>query len=270
MRPKAISVAFIAALLAAATPSAMAQSRSSSTSKASAANASTSTSANVDSGTSVPNALQGFQQNRGQPVQIEAARLEVRDKDKVATFTGNVKVVQGDTTMHCKVLVVYYEQKKDEAQGAPGAQAGPQTMKAATPGPGGSSQISRLEAKGSVVVTQKDQTATGDNGLFDMKSNTVTMTGNVLVSQGPNVLRGERLVVDLTTGVSRVDAGSSNGPVRMLIQQGPPGAPQPNAPQGTPQQNIQQGSSQPNVQQGSSQPSSPAFSGPRFSPQRVY
>ena len=50
-----------------------------------------------------PNALQGFQQNRGQPVQIEAARLEVRDKDKVATFTGNVKVVQGDTTMRCKV-----------------------------------------------------------------------------------------------------------------------------------------------------------------------
>ena len=40
-----------------------------------------------------------------------------------------------------------------------------------------------------------------------------------VVSQGPNVLRGERLVVDLTTGVSRVDAGK-HGPVRMLIQQG--------------------------------------------------
>ena len=161
----------------------------------------------AESGTSVPNALQGFQQNRGQPVQIEAARLEVRDKDKVATFTGNVKVVQGDTTMHCKVLVVFYE-KKDEAQGGPaGAQPGA-PMPAAAPGPAGSSQISRLEAKGNVVVTQKDQTATGDTGLFDMKSNTVTMTGNVLVSQGPNVLRGERLVVDLTTGVSRVDAGS--------------------------------------------------------------
>ena len=53
-----------------------------------------------------------------------------------------------------------------------------------------------------------------------MKSNTVTLLGNVLVSQGPNVMRGEKLVVDLTTGVSRVDAGK--GPVRMLIQQGPP------------------------------------------------
>src|SRR4051794_14170679 len=111
MSPKAIKAAFIAALLAAAAmPSAMAQSRATSTGKANT------TSTSTDSGNSVPNALQGFQQNRGQPVQIEAARLEVRDKDKVATFTGNVKVVQGDTTMHCKTLVVFYEQKKDEAQ----------------------------------------------------------------------------------------------------------------------------------------------------------
>jgi lipopolysaccharide export system protein LptA len=174
-----------------------------------------------NNGKSVPNALQGFSQNRGQPVQIEAASLEVRDKDKVATFLGNVKVVQGDTTMRCKSLVVFYEG---------GGQGGTNAMKSATPGPGGSSSISRLEARGGVTVNQKDQTATGDTGLFDMKSNTVTLLGNVLVSQGQNVLRGERLVVDLTTGVSRVDSGKSNGPVRMLIQQGgqangTPGAP---------------------------------------------
>lgn len=158
-----------------------------------------------------PNALQGFSQNRGQPVQIEAARLEVRDKDKKATFSGRVKVVQGDTTMRCATLVVFYEPKPQSGGTAP-------AMPAARPGPGGSSQISKLEARGGVTVTQKDQTATGDSGLFDMKSNTVTLTGNVLVSQGPNVLRGERLVVDLTTGVSHVESGS--GPVRMLIQQG--------------------------------------------------
>jgi lipopolysaccharide export system protein LptA len=158
-----------------------------------------------------PNALQGFSQNRGQPVQIEAASLEVRDKDKMATFSGNVKVVQGDTVMRCRSLVVFYESKEKEAGGG--------TMKSATPGPGGSSQINRLEARGGVTVNQKDQTASGDTGLFDMKSNTVTLVGNVVVSQGENVLRGERLVVDLTTGVSKVDAGKSNGPVRMLFQQ---------------------------------------------------
>ena len=61
---------------------------------------------NAGASKGVPNALQGFSQNRNQPVQIEAASLEVRDKDKVATFSGNVKVVQGDTIMRCKSLVV--------------------------------------------------------------------------------------------------------------------------------------------------------------------
>ena len=57
----------------------------------------------------VPNAMQGFSQNRDQPIQIEAASLEMRDKKKEATFSGNVKVVQGDTTMTSKTLVVFYD-----------------------------------------------------------------------------------------------------------------------------------------------------------------
>ena len=59
--------------------------------------------------TGVPNAMQGFSQNRDQPIQIEAASLEMRDKKKEATFSGNVKVVQGDTTMTSKSLVVFYD-----------------------------------------------------------------------------------------------------------------------------------------------------------------
>lgn len=147
------------------------------------------------------NALQGFSQNRDQPVQIEAASLEVREKDKVATFSGNVHVIQGDTDLRSKTLVVYYEEDNPKA----GA------IKAAQPGPGGSSQIKRLEASGSVLVTQKDQTATGDKGVFDMRSNTITLTGNVVISQGQNVLRGERLVVDRATGVSRMEGGRVQG-----------------------------------------------------------
>jgi lipopolysaccharide export system protein LptA len=158
--------------------------------------------------TGVPNALQGFSKNRNQPVKIEATTLELREKDKVATFLGNVNLVQGDTTLKCKALVVYYD---GDATGS--------GMKTANPGPGGQQQIRRLEAKGGVVVTQKDQTATGDNGTFDMRANTVTLVGNVMVTQGPNVLRGDRLVVDLTTGVSRVESGS-RGRVEGLFQSG--------------------------------------------------
>jgi len=160
-----------------------------------------------------PNALQGFSQNRDQPVHIEAATLEVRDKDKVATFSGDVKVQQGDTGLRCKSLVVFYEQGKEGEE--------TNTMPAADAGPGGQQRIKRLEARGDVVVTQKDQTATGELGIFDMKTNTVTLTGNVIMTQGKNVLRGEKLVVDLTSGVSKVEAGkSASGRVQMLLQPG--------------------------------------------------
>lgn len=166
--------------------------------------------------TGVPNAMQGFSQNRDKPIQIDAATLEMRDKDKAATFSGNVKVVQGDTTMRSKTLVVFYDNDK-----TPGAKP---AMKAATPGPGGSSSIRRLEARGGVIVTQKDQTVTGDRGIFDMRANTVTMEGGVLLTKDKNVLRGDRLVVDMTTGVSRVESGS--GRVQGVFQS-TPGSPSP-------------------------------------------
>lgn len=155
-----------------------------------------------------PNALQGFSQNRDQPVHIEAATLEVRDKDKVATFTGDVRVKQGDTGLRCKRLIVFYEQ--DNATDGTKV-ADNKAMTAATPGPNGEQRIKRLEAHGAVVVTQKDQTATGELGIFDMKTNTITLTGNVIMTQGQNVLRGEKLMVDMTTGVSRVESGKGNG-----------------------------------------------------------
>ncbi|MET0867934.1 MAG: LptA/OstA family protein, partial [Pseudorhodoplanes sp.] len=156
------------------------------------------------SNTGVPNALQGFSQNKEQPVQIEAQQLDVRDKDKVAIFSGNVVVTQGDTIMKCKSLHVFYDQE-DAKGGAPKS-----SMKAAKPGPGGKQTIRRLEARGGVLVIQKEQTATGETGIFEMKTNTITLEGGkegVVVNQGSNVLRGERLVVDLTTSYARVESG---------------------------------------------------------------
>jgi lipopolysaccharide export system protein LptA len=165
--------------------------------------------AQQQAGKGPPNALQGFSQNRDQPVHIEAATLVVRDKDKVATFSGDVKVVQGDTTMKSKSLVVFYEQDAEADKTGTAAKPPAKNMQAATPGPGGEQKIKRLEAHGNVVVLQKDQTATGELGIFDMKTNTVTMTNNVVMTQGQNVLRGEKLIVDLTTGVSRVESGKN-------------------------------------------------------------
>jgi lipopolysaccharide export system protein LptA len=162
----------------------------------------------------VPNAMQGFSQNRDQPIQIEAAALEMIDKKKEATFSGNVKVVQGDTTMTSKKLVVFYDSNQPAGAATPGNQtsgnqksaAKSAPLQSATPGPGGSSSIRRLEARGNVVVTQKDQVVTGETAVFETKTNQISMVGGVVLTQGKNVLRGDRLSVDMTTGVSRVES----------------------------------------------------------------
>jgi lipopolysaccharide export system protein LptA len=151
-----------------------------------------------------PNALQGFSQNRDQPVKIQADGLVVRDKDKVATFSGNVHVTQGDTEMHSKVLVVYYV---DQSKPGPAPATTMKTAQPDAPAGSGDQQIRRIEATGEVLVIQKDQKAAGDTGIFDMQSNTVTLNGNVVVTHGKDVVKGQRLVVDLGTGVSRIDGG---------------------------------------------------------------
>jgi lipopolysaccharide export system protein LptA len=150
--------------------------------------------------TGMPNALQGFSQNRDEPVHITSRRLEVRDKDKIATFLGDVHVTQGDTNMTCQTLVVFYEQS---------TATGTATI-ATQPTAGGQQQVRRLLAQGGVVVNRKDQTATGHEGVFDMKTNTVTLEGDVVVTQCQNVVHGDRLTVDLTTGVSHMESGKSN------------------------------------------------------------
>jgi lipopolysaccharide export system protein LptA len=165
-----------------------------------------------------PNAFEGFSKSRGQPVKIQAASLEVRDKDKVATFSGDVVVTQGDTVMRCQLLVVFYDADTgNEAQA--GAKAGAKAGPKAAPKPsakgapatsgatGGQQSIRRMEATGGVVVNQKDQNATGDRADFDMLSNTVTLSGNVVVTKGQDVLRGQKLVVNMTDGVSRIEGG---------------------------------------------------------------
>jgi lipopolysaccharide export system protein LptA len=174
-------------------------------------------------------------QNREQPVHIQAETLEVLDKVKTATFSGNVQVVQGDMTMKCRSLVVFYG-PEDGASAS--ASAG--TAAAAAPKPADSQSgpampqggsIRRVEARGGVTVVTKDQNVTGDLGIYDMKTKTVTLTGNVVISQGKNVMHGERVVVNTLTGDARVDSGvttrdrtetgsTSHDRVRVLITPG--------------------------------------------------
>src|SRR6516164_11866737 len=92
----------------------------------------------------VQSMIQGGGQD--QPVQIEAASLEVRDKNKMATFAGNVQVVQGDTTMKCQRLVVFYGEEVGIAQNG-----NPPPPKPAGDAKKSPQNIRRIEARGGVT-----------------------------------------------------------------------------------------------------------------------
>ncbi len=136
-------------------------------------------------------AFAGFGSNDGEPIEIEAGELRVEDGNNTATFVGDVVVTQGGTSLKTQRLKVYYA-----GSGAKASETAVQQ------------RISRLEAAGGVYISSKDQTAKGDAASFDMNRELMVMTGReVVLSQGPNVVVGNKLTVNLKTGQANLTAG---------------------------------------------------------------
>jgi len=174
--------------------------------------------AQAQAGKNVPNAVQGFSQNQGKPIQIEAATIEVHDKEKqkYATFERNVHVIQGDTDMRCKTLVVYY----DDASVVPAGKAATRPAKPSQqPGaaPQQPQQIKRLDAKGDVIITQQDQIARGDSAVYELRTGEMLLVGNVVLTKGTDVIKGDRLRINMKTGVSQVETANTAQGVRAVF-----------------------------------------------------
>jgi lipopolysaccharide transport protein LptA/LPS export ABC transporter protein LptC len=132
-----------------------------------------------------------FKTTPGAPVQIDAARLDVDDAAKQAVFTGDVHAVQGDFVIRATELIASYT----------GSTALNGTAKAADPAKSSAAQLTHIKARTKVEITSKDgQNAKGDWADFDPKANMATLGGNVVLTQGKNVVRGTKLVIDMTTG----------------------------------------------------------------------
>ena len=150
-----------------------------------------------------------------EPIKIDADRLDVFDKEGRAVFAGNVVAVQGDSTMKCSLLTVFYE------AGRAAAAAGQAGRETAPANPlGGDSAIRKINCKGPVTIVSKTQVATGDNAEFDRTRNKVLLIGNAALNDGPNVMRGERVAYDLNTGIANLEGGGQGGRVRALIVPG--------------------------------------------------
>ena len=137
-----------------------------------------------------------------EPIKIDADRLDVFDRENKAIFVGNVVAVQGESTIRCSTMTVFYKRGRDGAKpGDRAAEAEPAEPQR-NPAENG---IQKVDCAGPVTVVQKDQVATGDHAVFDQDAKRIVLTGNVVLSQCQNVTRGQRLVYDMSTGRANMD-----------------------------------------------------------------
>lgn len=122
------------------------------------------------------------------PFEISADSLEVQQDENIATFAGNVDARQGNMRLKADRLMVHYRGDKS--------------------GEASTSAISRIDASGSVFIASGRETAQGEAGVYDVENGLVTLTRNVVLTRGENVIRGDRLVLNLVTGQTRVEGGA--------------------------------------------------------------
>lgn len=145
-----------------------------------------------------PTTMSGLAISNDKPIQIESDSLKINDKEKIATFTGHVKVVQGDTTLQSGKMIVHYSGDGSIASG--------------------NAKIQRIDVFDKVHVTAGDQEASADRGSYDMPGQLMTLSGKqVVLTQGQNVFVGCKLVVHVDTSEANLESCGK----RVMIQLNP-------------------------------------------------
>lgn len=132
--------------------------------------------------------MNGLKLSNDQPIQIESDQLEIREQEKKAFFTGNVKVVQGTTTLQAGTMVVHYR-----GEGETVTQ--------------GNADIEKIDVAEKVFLSSGTQQATADTGYFDMAQQVFVLEGErVVLSEGQNVFVGCKLTVQMNSGQAKLDS----------------------------------------------------------------
>lgn len=135
-------------------------------------------------------AFGGMRADVSAPVEVAADNLSVNQADGSAVFTGNVVIGQGEMRLSADSVTVIYAE-------------------------GGQSRIRSLDAKGNVTLVSGPDAAEAQAATYDVESGNVTLTGDVVLTQGGNVLTGDRMLVNLQSGTAQVQ-----GRVRSVLQPG--------------------------------------------------
>ncbi len=133
----------------------------------------------------------GLDSVRGLPVEIRSDELEVDNTTGETVFSGNAVIGQGDMRLAAPVIRIFYAA-------------------------GGDGRIQRMEASGGVTLVTADEAAEAQNAVYEVIAGTVMMRGSVILTQGENVLSGDRLDFNLQSGQGRME-----GNVRTIIQTDP-------------------------------------------------
>jgi lipopolysaccharide export system protein LptA len=126
--------------------------------------------------------LGGFGYQKDLPVEITADSLDVNQTDGTAVFDGTVIIGQGDMRLAAAKVVVEYG-----------------------PGADGKDEIKRLLASGGVTLVSADEQAEAQSAVYAVVEGFVTLSGNVLVTQGATAIAGDQMVVNLSTGDGKVE-----------------------------------------------------------------
>lgn len=153
----------------------------------------------------------------GGPVDIESDQLQVIDAERKAVFSGNVDAQQGDARLKSRVLTVFFANAAEKT----GSQTAGEALGASF------GEIERLIADGDVLYLTATERARGDYGVYEMKTDTITLTGNVIVTRGDNVIKGDKMTIEVASGKTTITsntqtAGGKKPPrVRGVFQQDP-------------------------------------------------
>lgn len=148
----------------------------------------------------------GFQRGEGKPTHITSDRLDAYKAKEMVTFSGHVVARHDDWVVRSDTLTLHF----DKAEGS--EQVGSKKIE-------GTGELSRIEARGNVTITQGERVVTGQEAVFYRKEQKAVVTGDPVLREGENIIRGDRVTVYLEEKRGVVE-GAENRRVSATIYPG--------------------------------------------------
>lgn len=134
------------------------------------------------------------------PIHITADLLVSDSQNRSAEFSGNVKVVQDQTTIKADRLILVYREG------------------ASTKGGSGADSIDRVEATGNVRIEMDGRVAESERAVYSTDSRTLVLSGQgSKVISGKDVIESSKITFYRDTGNVKME-GDKKGQVKAIIR----------------------------------------------------